>query len=261
MKRASLPLAIMAVLVAASASRAETDDLWPSLKTEIFGSAPIVEDDAVVSLEAPLRAEDAAVTPITITMPAATAASVKRVHLIIDNNPSPVAATIDFGPLAGSTARHIATRVRVDRFTFIRAVAETADGRLHMTKRFVKASGGCSAPASKDAEAALNDIGRTQITARRSEGAAEATVMVRHPNFSGLQIDQTTHGYTPARFVNEIKIESGGQRVMKLETGISISENPHLRFSYDASGTGALAVTITETGGLTFTSHLKADGS
>lgn len=44
---------------------------------------------------------------------------------------------------------HLATRVRVDDYSYVRAVAETADGKLHMVKAFVKASGGCSAPPSR----------------------------------------------------------------------------------------------------------------
>lgn len=243
-----------------SPARAESEDVWSSLKSEVFGEATIIEDQDVIAIDAPERAEDAAVTPITIRLGTA-ASPIRRVHLIIDNNPSPVAAVFDLGPASAAANQTIATRVRVDRFTDIRAIAETADGRLHMTKRFVKASGGCSAPASKDGDAALTGLGKTQITTRATGGQAEATVMVRHPNFSGLQIDQTTHGYTPARFVNEIEIMSDGHRVMKIEAGISISENPHFRLSYMPGAEGRLDVTIKETGGLTITSTHKDSGT
>mgnify|MGYP002150436774 CR=1 FL=1 len=48
----------------------------------------------------------------------------------------------------------IETRVRVDAYSHVRAIAEASDGQLYAVTRFVKASGGCSAPAGSDAQAA-----------------------------------------------------------------------------------------------------------
>ena len=44
----------------------------------------------------------------------------------------------------------ISTRVRVNSYTNVHAVAELSDGKLYVVKTYVKASGGCSAPAVKD---------------------------------------------------------------------------------------------------------------
>ena len=57
----------------------------------------------------------------------------------------------------------LSTRVRVDMYSNIRAIVETADGKLHMASNFVKASGGCSAAASKDADEALANLGKMQV--------------------------------------------------------------------------------------------------
>ena len=47
----------------------------------------------------------------------------------------------------------LSTRIRVDAYTNLHAVAELDDGHLYGAQRFVKAAGGCSAPAAKqDAE-------------------------------------------------------------------------------------------------------------
>ena len=66
---------------------------------------------------------------------------------MIDENPSPLAAV--FSPGAASGMRSLSTRVRVDSYTNVHAVAELSDGQLYAAQRFVKAAGGCSAPAAK----------------------------------------------------------------------------------------------------------------
>src|SRR5262249_56203877 len=89
-------------------------------------------------------AEDAAIVPVTLrlSVPEGDSRSVKAVTLVIDQNPAPVAAKFDLG--VGVTM--ISTRVRVDSYTNVHAVAELSDGTLHVTKTFVKASGACSPP-------------------------------------------------------------------------------------------------------------------
>ncbi len=117
------------------------------------------------AIDAPERAEDAAVVPITIRVAPSVKGRLKSMVLVIDKNPSPVAATFTFGPAAGEGGgeRRMSTRVRIDTYSYVHAVVETADGTLHMAKAFVKASGGCAAPAPKDADGDLADIGKTIV--------------------------------------------------------------------------------------------------
>ena len=53
--------------------------------------------------------------------------------------------------------------MRIAEYTNVRAIAETSDGQLYMASRFVKASGGCSAPALKDHEQAMARLGQMKI--------------------------------------------------------------------------------------------------
>ncbi len=87
----------------------------------------------------------------------------KSLTLVIDKNPAPVAATFHFGDAAGKGDRMLSTRVRINMYSNVRAVIETTDGKLHMATKFVKASGGCSAPAGKDVDEALANLGKMQI--------------------------------------------------------------------------------------------------
>ena len=232
--------------------------VWPSLHAEVFEQAPIVENDGVVMLKASDRAEDAALVPNSISLPAGTGADVRKVTLLIDENPAPVAAVFAFGEPSNDTVRTLENRVRVDRYSHIRAVAETADGRLHMATHFVKASGGCSAAASKDAELALKDLGKMQIASRTIEAqsgmpsASKTSVMIRHPNYSGLQIDEVTRGYRPANFIRNVEVRQGAQLLLTMEGGISISENTHFRVIYISNGSDPITVIAHDTEGGVF---------
>lgn len=257
---------VVCLMVATSAAKATETEPWPDLRKDLYGEAPIAEEDGTIALDAPVRAEDAALVPLTVTMPASIASSVKKVTLVVDFNPAPVAATFTFGPAAGNTERRLTTRLRIDRYTHVRAIMETEDGKLHMTTKFVKASGGCSAPAGKDAAEALAGLGRMQIkTAIGNAGTSginEAQIMIKHPNYTGMQMDQITRDYTPARFVEKMEVKSGGELVFKMEGGISLSENPHFRFTYPQGANAPLDVTARDSVGTEFSgSSTQTSGS
>ena len=188
----------------------------------------------------------------------------KTFSIIIDENPSPVAGTFEIGPAMPEEIA-LSTRVRVDLYSNIRVVAELSDGRLMQTARFVKASGGCSAPASKDMEAALASIGKMKVrffegTTAQSGQVREAQVMLKHPNYSGLSMDQVTHLFVPAHFVDDLSVLQGGEMVFRMTGGISISEDPSIRFSYISNG-APLSVKVHDTEGLTFEKAFTPDVS
>lgn len=238
-----------------AAAADDADDIWPALQQDLFGSRAVVEDTSAVTLEAPYRAEDAALVPLTVRIPAALAASVKKLSLVIDKNPAPLVADFVFGPAAGAGERVLETRVRVDMYSNVRAIVETADGRLLMATKFVKAAGGCSAPALKDTDAVLAEAGKMQIKtfAGDADGRREGQLKIRHPQYSGLQLNQLTGYYIPAKFLRVIEVARGGERVFRMEGGISLSEDPHIRFTYAGGGDETLSVTAEDTDGRTFT--------
>jgi sulfur-oxidizing protein SoxY len=84
-------------------------------------------------------------------------------------------------------------------------------------------------------------------------GAREAQIMLRHPNNSGLQMDQITRLYTPAFFVRDLRVWQGDQLVLKMDGGISISEDPNIRFAYLGNGATALRAEAIDTDGHRFT--------
>ena len=145
---------------------AQTDqdpDAWPDLVRMFFNDATIVEDQGLVAFEAPPRAEDAALVPVSFSarLPEGDPRRVVKLTLVIDQNPVPLAAAFTLGEKAGDT--RISTRVRVNSYTNARVVAELSDGSLHMATRYIKASGGCSAPMVKTMDEALATLGQMKF--------------------------------------------------------------------------------------------------
>jgi sulfur-oxidizing protein SoxY len=236
----------------------QSTELWPELARDIFNGRPLADGAGLIAIEMPYRAEDAAIVPVTLraTLPPGDTRAVKAITLVIDQNPAPVAATFQIGAGAGVTM--ISTRVRVDSYTNVHAVAELSDGTLYVATTFVKASGGCSAPTIKNLDQANADLGQMRFRqfAKSSDGPAsgrrEAQIMVRHPNNSGLQRDQLTLLYIPAFFVRELRVRQGDELVLAMEGGISISEDPNIRFSYVPNGAATFQVEAVDTSGHVF---------
>lgn len=230
--------------VATAAVAQTAPDSWGDIRKQMFKDAPIAEDDTFVSIEAPPRAEDAALTPVTMTvhMPKGDARRVVKLSLVIDENPVPLAGEFTLGPKADLTS--LTTRVRVDAYTNMRLVAELSDGSLHMTKAYVKAAGGCSAPATKSPDEANKDLGKMKlrVIADAAPGRGDFVVMLHHPNYTGMQMDQITRLYTLARYVDHLAVYQGDDLVFALEGGISISENPNFRFDIARNGAKTLRV-------------------
>ena len=209
-RMAGLVLTVLGLATLSSfAQQAAQKDPWPELAASIFNNRPLADGAGLIAIEMPGRAEDAAIVPLTVraTLPPGDTRRVKAFTVVIDENPAPVAATFHIGPNA--VVSSISTRVRVDSYTNVHAVAELTDGKLYVVKTYVKASGGCSAPAGKIADRTGIGQMRFRQFAKSADGAAgnlrEAQVMVRHPNNSGLQMDQITRLYTPAYFVQSMK--------------------------------------------------------
>lgn len=243
------------------------NDPWPGLVQDIFNNRPMNDGAEVIGIEMPYRAEDAAIVPVTLRNRLAPGDNrrVLRITLVIDQNPAPMAAKFELGPDANVT--EISTRVRVNNYTDVHAVAELSDGKLYMTKTYVKASGGCSAPAAKNALEAKARLGQMRYRqfARPSDGPAsslrEAQVMIGHPSHSGLQMDQVTQLYIPAFFVNELRLWQDDSLVLAMEGGISISEDPNIRFTYVSNGAKRFRAVARDTEGHVFQKEWNVEDS
>lgn len=252
-QEAAAPLSAQEASEALRANPEVVGETWPDLRQLIYSQRPVHDGAHFMALEAPYRAHDAAVVPIEVAITPPPGRSVLRFSVIIDENPAPVAAVVDVGPSLGRDIR-MSTRIRIESYSNVRIVAELDDGALYQTARYVKASGGCAAPALKDADAALALAGQMRLRVFGADAGAianhaEAQVMVRHPQYSGFQIDQVSLLPVPAFFVEALEVTQGDELAFRVEGGISLSEDPSIRFGFVPNGAERFIVRAVDTNG------------
>jgi sulfur-oxidizing protein SoxY len=250
--------AVLALLSLAPAARADDDDddaaeraqRWNLVRMSVYGDRAVQDAGDAVQLNAPARAMDAALVPVTVRFE--TSRRIVALSLFVDNNPSPLVGVFHFGP--AMTQGQIKTRVRVDAYTMIHAVAETDDGSLLVAAQFVKAAGGCSSPGTGQSAAVAAQIGQMQLRrVRPAEGTAiPAQLLISHPNYNGMQRSVGSAYLIPARYLETISVKTGGVTVFDLDSNISLSEDPSISFVYTPAGDGGVEVVAQDSTGATF---------
>jgi sulfur-oxidizing protein SoxY len=229
-----------------SAAHDASSSEWARLSAALFPGRTLEHGQAVVQLAAPLRAAYGASVPVKVTsrLPQRSELYVRKVYLVVDKNPSPLAAVLDLTLEVGQA--DFETRLRVDEYSHVRVVSELSNGDLHTDSRYVKTSGGCSAPPNRDA---LHLLGKTvlRVAAELRIGQpTPADVTVVHPNDTGFELNQLTVMYIPPHFVRSIRVSYAGRKVFDAELDFSVSENPTLRFHFVPLERGVLRADVTD---------------
>ncbi|MGR9100474.1 MAG: quinoprotein dehydrogenase-associated SoxYZ-like carrier [Gammaproteobacteria bacterium] len=242
-------------------SAAEDESVWNNaLKNRYFAGKTIEESDDVIELDAPYRAEDPALVPVKVIskIPQTPDKYIKTITLLIDKNPVPFVGEFGFTPASGKA--DLAMRVRVNNYSYLRAIAEMNDGKLFMAKKFIKASGGCSAPIGADLDAAMQRLGKMKF--RLDDGVKTnqptlAQLLISHPNITGLQMDQVTRHIRPAHYVEKVDVFFNDRPILSAKTDIAISADPNFRFYFVPNEAGELRAEITDTNGQSFSQSYK----
>lgn len=248
----SLPLAAAVQQAAAAVgglptktAHDDTSPEWEKLRERLFAQRAIATGtESKVQLTVPLRAAYGASVPVKIVskLPQSPTLHVKRLWLLVDKNPSPLAAVLDITPEVGQA--DFETRLRVDEYSHVRVVTELSDGSLHGDSRYCKTSGGCSAPPNRSAPEL---IGKTVL--KLPEGVklnapTTADVTVLHPNDTGFELNNVTVMFIPPHFVRSIKLSYAERRLFDAELDFSVSENPTWRFHFVPHGDGVLRAQV-----------------
>ncbi|MDD2760611.1 MAG: quinoprotein dehydrogenase-associated SoxYZ-like carrier [Methylomonas sp.] len=233
------------LLLLPAVALAEGDDItWnETIKSQFFAGKTLEESDAVIALEAPYRAEDPAIVPVRVSSKIAQTKEkyIKRIWMFVDKNPFPFVGEFEFFPESGKA--DLAMRVRVNTYSNIRAIAETNDGKLTMTKKFVKASGGCSAPIGADLDEAMKRLGKVKFRLDdhlQVGKPTEAQLMISHPNITGMQMDQMTRFVRKSHFIDQLRVTFNGAPVLNASIDIAISADPNFRFYFVPDKPGEL---------------------
>lgn len=231
-----------------------SDKVWEeNIRPGVFKGQKIIEGAAqdVLELKAPFRAEDASIVPISVhaKFPQTESRFIQKIHIYIDKNPLPLVGIFEFGPASGKA--DLAIRVRVDDFSYVRAIATMNTGELYMSKSFVRASGACSAPPPKSIEDSYANLGKMKM---KTIGDLEldqpnlVQLKILHPNITGLQpLKIGSRVMPPPHFVNALDVEFNGQKVLKASLTFSVSMDPALRFFFLPDKAGVITVKGSDT--------------
>ncbi len=127
-RRALLATVVSAISTRAVAQAPTEQDSWPSLARQIFADRVIRDGAAVIGIDAPYRAEDAALVPIGlhVLLHDDDPRHIVGITLVIDQNPSPLAAVFTPGPTSG---------IAVDLYPRARGLVHQSDGRCGVERR------------------------------------------------------------------------------------------------------------------------------
>jgi sulfur-oxidizing protein SoxY len=238
------------------------EPVWEEIKPAIFGDRAIHRGNpANVVLTTPYRSNDDRVVPVAVDAKFADGRTVRAVTIVIDENPMPVSAVFRFDNPRNSVA--IAANMRFNGPSPIRTIVEASDGKLYMTESYVKTSGlgACASPPVNNPKEALASLGQMELShpqAKIENGqnatrlTQKARLAIKHPNLTGLQMDQITLQYIPARYISNIEVQRGDELLFTVESGIALSENPEIEFDYHLNGSGPISVYVKDTDGTEF---------
>jgi len=239
---------------AAESAEDRSELAWENnLRKQNFQSREIIEgtDQKILSLKAPVIAEDASVVPISIhtKIPQTKDRYIKKMHIFVDKNPLPLVGIFEFTPDSGKA--DLAMRIRINEYSYIRAIAELNTGELYMSKSFVKAKGACSAPPPASMGDSIKLLGKMKMKVVGLVKLGKPNLMqvrVRHPNITGLAPDKPgSNVIPPAFFMDTLEVEYNNKPIVKAFLTFSISMDPTLRFYFFPQKEGVITVTGTDT--------------
>jgi sulfur-oxidizing protein SoxY len=240
----------------AASQPAHAGKAWDEIRAGVFAGRTIQPAGDLVQFEAPFRPLDQRAVPIEVDAKLADGRSIRGITLIVDENPSPVAARFEFGGKREHV--HLATKLRLNAGTDVRAIVETSDGQLYMAERFVRFAGGqaaCSAPPSGSPEEIAANMGRMTFEPLSKKQAAateiepRARLRIMHPNHTGMVLDQLTLLYVPLRIITDLEVKQGEERVFAMTGSMTMAQDPVIEFDYRTNGATQLRVEARDSAG------------
>ncbi|MEM6422227.1 MAG: thiosulfate oxidation carrier protein SoxY, partial [Pseudomonadota bacterium] len=98
---AAIALALAATTAAAGGAPERPSETWEVIRGELWPGAEVADGDSVIDIDAPVRAQDAAIVPVRISMNPQDDRRITEMTLIVEENPAPIAATFTFSDRMG----------------------------------------------------------------------------------------------------------------------------------------------------------------
>jgi sulfur-oxidizing protein SoxY len=213
--------------------------VWDGLGALLFEGAP-VRFDPRVKIDFPEIAENQRSFPVAVDARALT--GVRRIILFADLNP--IQQAIDFTPQAA--APFIATRIKLDQRTPVRAAVLLSDGSWHVNGRWIDAAGGgCSAPplSRVNGDWAAH-LGEVRGLAVRGAAGTRVRLAFRHPMDTGMV------GNIAAYTINRLTLTGPkGEAFGTLSIEGSVAEDPSFSLLIPPAVTDTLHFAARDTNG------------
>jgi sulfur-oxidizing protein SoxY len=255
---------------------------WPDLRHALYEDQTLTEAGDLIQIDAPYRSALDSRTNIGARVVAPDGRMLQSVTVILDENPMPVSAVFTFAqPMARFD---FDVTMRVNGPTPLHMVACTTEGQLLAKTGFVKTSGqgACAAPPGTDPELALATLGQMEIAFTDAASTSNALPMslpaslsslssmatnprlqlqldIQHPSHSGMQMDQISLLYLPARYIETVAVDLDGVRFVDVTGSISLSENPRISMTVPTYARVA-TITLTDTDGTVATAQQQMTG-
>lgn len=225
--------------------------MWDHHAGKIFAGAPVVFDDRV-KIDLPMLTENQHVMPVAVD--ARALGDVVRIVVFADLNPIPIA--VEYTPLAAQA--YVATRIKLDQRTPVRAAVLTADGVWHVTGAWIDAAGGgCSAPPLSRVRGDWADhLGELRGALWAAPDATRLRLAFRHPMDTGLVENIAVYN------IEQLTVsDADGTPLARMRIHASVSEDPSFTLMLAPGTAGMLAVAARDSGGLEFGGTLAAGGA
>ena len=250
-----LKAVLVMVLFIAMPLRAEPYTmLWPIMKEAFFAKRDMQEVD-FIKIDAPRRAESGAQVPVTYSIDNAAAKGVviSKLYAFVDANPIPLTATYHLSPALGDF--QLATRIRFETDAFVRLVGETADGKLYLASREIRAAGGCGGTVDGDEASIRASAGKIKFKVDQATALNSPTAVsfnIKHPMRTGLQRELVSQGFVPAFYINKVVFAYNALPLLSIDVGVGTSEDPYFKFNFVPKAWGKLEVAASDNEGKSF---------
>jgi len=251
------------ILTSSATVFAESDpNLWSVMKEAFFEKRQMQEVD-FIKIDAPRRAESGAQVPVTYSIDTAKANGIviKNLYAFVDANPIPLTATYHLTEKLGDF--NLSTRIRFQTDAFVRLVGETADGKLYLASREIRAAGGCGGTVDGDEAQIRASAGKIKFKiddAVKLGNSTAITFNIKHPMRTGLQRDLVSQGFVPAFYIKEATFAYNGKPLMTIDLGVGTAEDPYFKFNFIPDEPGKLEVNAMDNEGKSFSAQVEVKG-
>ena len=231
-------------------------DHWRVIQEAFFNDKTVLEDGGSldigqIKIEAPVQAEDASLVPFAFKVTLKESNLVK-VYLFTDANP--ILHTATFHLLQPSQTFSVATRIRLEKNSVVRVIAETEAGQLFMATTGIKTpGGGCGGGGTADEATLRASAGQMKLRFNQEAltGLSAFSFHIKHPMRTGFE--RTTQGYyAKAWYINRLHFSDLHSAFLHIDVGPGISADPYFKLMTPKAFSGSLQIEAADNEGQSF---------